>query len=62
LTVFPLTADCSSASIRRCTRKASRPLIAGSRLEVEHAVRLHDGLQMRGERSPLFSRRGLLRY
>jgi fructose-1,6-bisphosphatase I / sedoheptulose-1,7-bisphosphatase len=38
------------------------PLIAGSRLEVEHAVRLHDGLQMRGERSPLFSRRGLLRY
>jgi fructose-1,6-bisphosphatase I len=38
------------------------PLITGSRLEVEHAVRLHDGLQMRGERSPLFSRRGLLRY
>jgi fructose-1,6-bisphosphatase I len=37
------------------------PLIAGSRAEVEHAVRLHDGRQMRGERSPLFSRRGLLR-
>jgi fructose-1,6-bisphosphatase I len=38
------------------------PMIAGSRIEVEHAVRLHDGLQMRGERSPLFSRRGLLRF
>jgi len=38
------------------------PLIAGSRFEVEHAVRLHDGRQVRGERSPLFSRRGLLRY
>jgi fructose-1,6-bisphosphatase I len=38
------------------------PLIAGSRLEVEHAVRLHDGLQIKGERSPLFSRRGLLRF
>jgi fructose-1,6-bisphosphatase I len=38
------------------------PLIAGSRLEVEHAVRLHDGRQSRGERSPLFSRRGLLRF
>jgi fructose-1,6-bisphosphatase I len=38
------------------------PLIAGSRFEVEHAVRLHDGLQIRGERSPLFSRRGLLRF
>jgi len=38
------------------------PLIAGSRLEVEHVVRLHDGLQIRGERSPLFSRRGLLRF
>jgi fructose-1,6-bisphosphatase I len=38
------------------------PLIAGSRLEVEHAARLHDGLQIRGERSPLFSRRGLLRF
>lgn len=38
------------------------PLIAGSRFEVEHAVRLHDGQQIRGERSPLFSRRGLLRF
>lgn len=38
------------------------PLIAGSRFEVEHAVRLHDGRQIRGERSPLFSRRGLLRF
>jgi fructose-1,6-bisphosphatase I len=38
------------------------PLIAGSRSEVEHVMRLHDGLQMRGERSPLFSRRGLLRF
>ena len=38
------------------------PLIAGSRYEVEHAVRLHDGRQIRGERSPLFSRRGLLRF
>ncbi len=38
------------------------PLIAGSLAEVEHAVRLHDGLQMKGERSPLFSRRGLLRF
>lgn len=38
------------------------PLIAGSRSEVEHAVRLHDGLLIRGERSPLFSRRGLLRF
>jgi fructose-1,6-bisphosphatase I len=38
------------------------PLIAGSRFEVEHAARLHDGLQIRGERSPLFSRRGLLRF
>ncbi len=38
------------------------PLIAGSRIEVEHAARLHDGLQIRGERSPLFSRRGLLRF
>lgn len=38
------------------------PLIAGSRMEVEHAVRLHDGRQVRGERSPLFSRRGLLRF
>jgi fructose-1,6-bisphosphatase I len=38
------------------------PLIAGSRMEVEHAARLHDGSQIRGERSPLFSRRGLLRF
>ncbi len=38
------------------------PLIAGSRYEVEHVVRLHDGRQVRGERSPLFSRRGLLRF
>lgn len=38
------------------------PLIAGSRREVEHVVRLHDGFQVRGERSPLFSRRGLLRF
>jgi fructose-1,6-bisphosphatase I len=38
------------------------PLIAGSRSEVEHVARLHDGLQIRGERSPLFSRRGLLRF
>jgi fructose-1,6-bisphosphatase I len=38
------------------------PLIAGSRSEVEHVVRLHDGLQIKGERSPLFSRRGLLRF
>lgn len=38
------------------------PLIAGSSREVEHVVRLHDGFQVRGERSPLFSRRGLLRF
>jgi fructose-1,6-bisphosphatase I len=38
------------------------PLIAGSRSEVEHVVRLHDGMQIKGERSPLFSRRGLLRF
>jgi fructose-1,6-bisphosphatase I len=38
------------------------PLIAGSRSEVEHAESLHDGLQIKGERSPLFSRRGLLRF
>ena len=38
------------------------PLIAGSRAEVEHVARLHDGRQIRGERSPLFSRRGLLRF
>ena len=38
------------------------PLIAGSRTEVDHVVRLHDGFQIRGERSPLFSRRGLLRF
>jgi fructose-1,6-bisphosphatase I len=38
------------------------PLIAGSRQEVEHVLRLHDGRQIRGERSPLFSRRGLLRF
>lgn len=38
------------------------PLIAGSRREVEHVARLHDGLQIKGERSPLFSRRGLLRF
>ncbi|KAB2943860.1 MAG: class 1 fructose-bisphosphatase [Hyphomicrobium sp.] len=38
------------------------PLVAGSRNEVEHVARLHDGLQIRGERSPLFSRRGLLRF
>lgn len=38
------------------------PLIAGSRMEVEHVIRLHDGSQIRGERSPLFSRRGLLRF
>lgn len=38
------------------------PIIAGSRFEVEHAARLHDGRQVRGERSPLFSRRGLLRF
>jgi len=38
------------------------PLIAGSRFEVDHVVRLHDGRQVRGERSPLFSRRGLLRF
>ena len=38
------------------------PVVAGSRYEVEHVMRLHDGLQIRGERSPLFSRRGLLRF
>lgn len=38
------------------------PLIAGSRAEVEHVLRLHDGRQIKGERSPLFSRRGLLRF
>jgi len=38
------------------------PLIAGSRAEVEHVLRLYDGRQMKGERSPLFSRRGLLRF
>jgi fructose-1,6-bisphosphatase I len=38
------------------------PIIAGSRSEVEHVARLHDGRQVRGERSPLFSRRGLLRF
>jgi fructose-1,6-bisphosphatase I len=38
------------------------PLIAGSRSEVEHVLRLHDGRLSKGERSPLFSRRGLLRF
>jgi fructose-1,6-bisphosphatase I len=38
------------------------PLIAGSQREVEYVASLHDGLQVRGERSPLFSRRGLLRF
>jgi fructose-1,6-bisphosphatase I len=38
------------------------PLISGSRAEVEHVLRLHDGRQIKGERSPLFSRRGLLRF
>jgi fructose-1,6-bisphosphatase I len=49
--------EVSPASLHQRT-----PLIAGSRTEVEHVVRLHDGLQIRGERSPLFSRRGLLRF
>ena len=35
------------------------PFIAGSRNEVEYVVRLHHEPQMRGERSPLFGRRGL---
>jgi fructose-1,6-bisphosphatase I len=38
------------------------PLIAGSRWEVEYVERLQDGLQSKGERSPLFNRRGLLRF
>jgi fructose-1,6-bisphosphatase I len=38
------------------------PLIAGSRAEVDYVLRLHDGQQIKGERSPLFSRRGLLRF
>lgn len=38
------------------------PLIAGSRAEVDYVLRLHDGRQIKGERSPLFNRRGLLRF
>lgn len=38
------------------------PLIAGSRAEVDYVLQLHDGQQNKGERSPLFSRRGLLRF
>lgn len=38
------------------------PLIAGSRAEVDYVLRLHDWQQIKGERSPLFNRRGLLRF
>jgi fructose-1,6-bisphosphatase I len=37
------------------------PLIVGSRQEVEYVVRLHHAPHADGERSPLFSRRGLFR-
>jgi len=37
------------------------PLIVGSRLEVDYVVRLHHAPHADGERSPLFSRRGLFR-
>jgi len=37
------------------------PLIAGSRAEVDHVVRLHVEPHADGERSPLFGRRGLFR-
>lgn len=37
------------------------PLIAGSRLEVDHFLRIASGIDSKGERSPLFARRGLLR-
>ncbi len=38
------------------------PMIAGSRAEVDYVLRLHDGRPIRGERSPLFSGRGLFRF
>ena len=37
------------------------PLVVGSRLEVDYVVRLHQTPHADGERSPLFSRRGLFR-
>lgn len=37
------------------------PLVVGSRLEVDYVVRLHQAPHADGERSPLFSRRGLFR-
>lgn len=37
------------------------PLVVGSRLEVDYVVRLHHAPHADGERSPLFSRRGLFR-
>ncbi len=37
------------------------PLIFGSREEVDRVIRLHTGQEFKGERSPLFGRRGLFR-
>ncbi len=37
------------------------PLICGSREEVDRVTRLYTGLDFKGERSPLFGRRGLFR-
>ncbi len=37
------------------------PLICGSREEVDRVIRLYTGLDFKGERSPLFGRRGLFR-
>lgn len=37
------------------------PLICGSREEVDYLARIVDGVDLRGERSPLFGRRGLFR-
>ena len=37
------------------------PLICGSREEVDHVARLYSGNDLKGERSPLFGRRGLFR-
>ncbi|HEY8193842.1 MAG TPA: class 1 fructose-bisphosphatase, partial [Hyphomicrobium sp.] len=37
------------------------PLICGSRNEVDRVMRIYSGQEFKGERSPLFGRRGLFR-
>lgn len=37
------------------------PLICGSRYEVDRVVRIYSGQEFKGDRSPLFGRRGLFR-